>query len=157
MSFGSQNYRNVVTGKDGQLFVQDSSGRNILLGEVDTFQTQVNVNNATWQPVGDIVEYAVGTGISITLTLTETVIRDDITIGPLLDSLRRGLFPLFSFQGVLRRRPDAPGAGQEERIVFENCSPDGAIDIMNLTPGEIVKRAWSFRVNAVPRALNLFV
>lgn len=31
--------------------------------------------------------------------------------------------------------------------VFYNCIPDGAIDIANVTPGDILNRAWSFRVN----------
>jgi hypothetical protein len=30
---------------------------------------------------------------------------------------------------------------------FYNCIPDGAIDIANITPGDILNRAWSFRVN----------
>lgn len=31
--------------------------------------------------------------------------------------------------------------------VFYSCIPDGAIDIANITPGDILNRAWSFRVN----------
>lgn len=33
------------------------------------------------------------------------------------------------------------------RYVFRDCVPDGDIDIANVTSGEIVNRAWSFRVN----------
>lgn len=36
------------------------------------------------------------------------------------------------------------------RYVFRGCVPDGDIDIANVTPGEIINRAWSFRVNEVP-------
>lgn len=36
------------------------------------------------------------------------------------------------------------------RYVFRNCVPDGDIDIANITSGEIVNRAWSFRVNDPP-------
>jgi len=36
------------------------------------------------------------------------------------------------------------------RYIFRNCVPDGAIDIANVTSGDIVTRAWSFRVNDVP-------
>ena len=30
---------------------------------------------------------------------------------------------------------------------FYQCVPDGAIDIANVSPGDILNRAWSFRVN----------
>lgn len=36
------------------------------------------------------------------------------------------------------------------RYIFRACVPDGAIDIANITPGDIVNRAWSFRVNEPP-------
>ncbi|WP_199615548.1 endoglucanase [Paenibacillus alkalitolerans] len=36
------------------------------------------------------------------------------------------------------------------RYIFRNCVPDGAIDIANVTPGDIINRAWSFRVNLPP-------
>jgi len=148
------NYRDLTTGKDGQLFITAPDGTNHFLGEVDTFQVQVNTANADWQPVGSMINFAVGTGVSMTLTFTEAVIRDDITLAPFLDSIRAGEFPLFSFQGKLTQRMDANG-GQptEQRIVFKSCTPDGAIDLMHLQPGEIVKRNWSFRVNEMPEIL----
>lgn len=150
-------YRKAVTGKDGQLFIIKPDGLNAFMGEVDTFQIQINVSNADWQPVGSILVFAVGTGVTVTLSFTETVIRDEFTIAPFLEGLRNGIFPLFGFQGKLRRRPDAPDAGKYERIVLRNCTPDGAIDLMNITPGEIIKRAMNFRVNEIPEALQLFV
>jgi hypothetical protein len=36
------------------------------------------------------------------------------------------------------------------RYVFRSCVPDGAIDIANVTSGDIINRAWSFRVNEPP-------
>lgn len=36
------------------------------------------------------------------------------------------------------------------RYIFRNCVPDGAIDIANVTSGDIINRAWSFRVNSIP-------
>ena len=36
------------------------------------------------------------------------------------------------------------------RYVFRDCVPDGAIDIANVTPGDLINRAWSFRVNNPP-------
>lgn len=34
--------------------------------------------------------------------------------------------------------------------VFRDCVPEGNIDVVNIRPGEILSRAWSFRVNQPP-------
>jgi hypothetical protein len=143
--------RRLITGKDGQLFVTTQKGVNIFLAEVDTFQAQLSPSNTDYQPVGSALVYAVNTGHSITLTLTEAVVRDDVMLEELINDLQAGYFPGFDFQGKMRRRD-----GQAERIVYRNCIPDGTIDLQNLTPGEIIKRAWSFRVNATPEMLEKF-
>ena len=36
------------------------------------------------------------------------------------------------------------------RYIFRECVPDGAIDIANVAPGEVLSRAGSFRVNMPP-------
>ena len=66
-----------------------------------------------------------------------------------LKDIRKGYFPSFDFQGKLRRRD-----GQVERIVYRNCVPDGTIDLQNVSPGEIIKRQWAFRVNDTPEMLK---
>jgi len=143
--------RQLITGKDGQLFVTTKAGTNIFLAEVDTFQSQISPANTDYQPVGSALIFAVNTGYSVTLTLTEAVVRDDIMIAELIADLQQGYFPFFDFQGKLRRRD-----GQAERIVYRNCISDGSIDLQNITPGEIIKRAWSFRANATPEMLENF-
>lgn len=143
--------RQLVTGKDGQLFVTTSDNNQIFLAEADTFQAQMNVNNADYQPVGSSLSYAVPIGYSVTLTLTEVVVRDDVMLKILFDDIKQGYLPIFDFQGKLRRRD-----GGAARQVFRNCTPDGSIDLMNLQPGDIVKRSWSFRVNAIPEMLEYF-
>lgn len=143
--------RKLITGKDGQLFVTTRAGTNIFLAEVNTFQAQLNPANTDYQPVGSALVYAVNTGYTITLTLTESVVRDDVMLEELISDLRKGYFPTFDFQGKMRRRD-----GQSERIVYRNCVPDGTIDLQNLNPGEIISRAWSFRVNASPELLKKF-
>ena len=116
--------RKLISGKDGRLFVTTKAGTNLFLAEVDTFQTQISPANTDYQPVGSALIYAVNTGYSVTLTLTEAVVRDDVML--------------------------------TERVVYRNCVPDGTIDLQNLNPGEIIKRAWSFRVNATPEILEFF-
>lgn len=143
--------RKLITGKDGQLFVTTKAGTNIFLAEVDTFQAQISPANTDYQPVGSALVFAVNTGYSVTLTLTEAVVRDDVMLEELISDLQEGYFPSFDFQGKLRRRD-----GKAERIVYRNCVPDGSIDLQNLTPGEIIKRSWSFRVNASPEMLQSF-
>ena len=143
--------RKLITGKDGQLFVTTSKGVNMFLAECDTFQVQLSPTNTDYQPVGSALTYAVNTGYSLTLTLTEAVVRDDGMFEELLNDIQQGYFPGYDFQGKLRRRD-----GQVQRIVYRQCVPDGTIDLQNVTPGEIVKRSWSFRINASPEVIDLF-
>jgi hypothetical protein len=143
--------RKLITGKDGQLFVTSRRGVNIFLAEVDTFQAQLSPNNTDFQPVGSALVYAVNTGYTVSLTLTEAVVRDDIMLEELISDIQNGWFPGFDFQGKLRRRD-----GRAQRIVYRWCVPDGTVDLQSLTPGEIVKRDWSFRCNAPPEMLQLF-
>lgn len=143
--------RKLISGKDGQLFVTTKKGTNIFLAEVDTYQTQLNPTNVDYQPVGSALTYSVNTGYTVTLTLTEAVVRDDVMLTELIADIQKGYFPTFDFRGKLRRRD-----GQVEVMVYRNCVPEGTIDLQNLTPGDIIKRAWSFRVNATPEILQSF-
>jgi len=36
------------------------------------------------------------------------------------------------------------------RYIFRHCVPDGAIDIANVQPGEVISRSWTWRVNQPP-------
>ena len=107
--------RKLITGKDGQLFVTTKAGTNLFLAEVDTFQAQISPANTDYQPVGSALVFAVNTGYSVTLTLTEAVVRDDVMLEELINDLQEGYFPSFDFQGKLRRRD-----GRAERIVYRN-------------------------------------
>ena len=138
--------RKLMTGKDGQLYVTTSDGTQLFLSEVDSFQAQMNVASTTVQPVGSPQIFAVETGFSVTLTFTEMVVRDDVVLKPLFDDLKKGIFPRFDFQGKLRRCID----GIEERQNFTDCVLNGNVDLMTLSPGDIVRRNWSFHVNGAP-------
>ena len=138
--------RKLATGKDGQLYVTVSDGTQIFLGEIETFHAQMNVNTTTVQPMGSAQQFAVELSYAVSLSFTEMVIRDDVMLKPMFDDLRNGIFPRFDFQGKLRRTID----GVEQRQNFTDCVLNGNIDLMNLTPGDIVKRNWNFHVNGAP-------
>lgn len=140
--------RNVVSGKDGQLFVTTSKGKQILLGEVTNFQAAINVTNKEYQPIGSALSYAVNTSYSVQLTMQEVVVRDDLLLEELLDEVAEGYLPSFDFQGKISRRD-----GSVHRQVFRNCIPDRTVELLNLTPGAIIDRKWNFRVNATPELL----
>ena len=141
--------RRVMTGHDGRLYAVIDN----LMANVDTFQSQINFSNIDFNPVGDRLTYAIPGNLSVSLTLTEAVITDDITIGPLLDALAAGKKPTYNFRGTLDREFDSQG----QDISYQNCIPDGTWDVQNLTPNDVIKRALSFRVNSIPKILKKLI
>lgn len=144
--------RKVMTGHDGKLYIT-VGGVSQFMANVDTFQSQINFTNTEFQPVGDLMNYAIPTGVSVTLTYTEAVISDDLVMAPILDALDKGYVPTFDFRGTLDRQYDSQG----QAITYNNCIPDGAMDLQNLTPGEVIKRSTSYRVNSLPKYLKKLV
>ena len=140
--------RKLMTGKDGRLFVE-FDGNQTFLAEVDQFTVNMNVTNVDAQPVGSILVYAVASGVTFSLQLSEMVVRDDLIMEPLIENIRAGKVPTFNFQGGAERWD-----GQEQRMTFRNCTPDGEFNLLNLTPGEIIKRSQNYRINSVPEWLN---
>jgi hypothetical protein len=130
--------RKIMTGKDGLLFDGDGN----CLVEINTFQAQVNINNSDYQPAGSNLVVAIMTGYSLNLTATETVVRDGVLLKKLVDDLKAGKQPEFAFQGKLQGKD-----GTFERVVYRNVVPDGNIDLQNVKTGDIINRAWNFRVN----------
>ncbi len=139
----------LMTGKDGRCFVE-FGGKNFFLAEVDSFVVNMSVANADAQPVGNIVVGAVPTGVTFNITLSEMVIRDDLVMEPLVAEIKAGRIPSYTFQTAATRQTD----GQEQRLVLRSCIPDGEFNLMNLTPGEIIKRNQSYRINRVPEWLK---
>lgn len=139
----------LMTGKDGRCFVE-CGGKNFFLAEVDSFAVNMSVTNVDAQPVGNIVSGAVPTGVTFNITLSEMVIRDDLVMEPLIEAIRGGRIPFYTFQTAATRQTD----GQEQRMVLRSCVPDGEFNLMNLVPGEIIKRNQSYRINRVPEWLK---
>jgi hypothetical protein len=138
--------RKVLTGKDGALFNDEG----VMLATVETFQTQVNVTNAKYQPLGDAQEHEVFQSYGVTLTFTETVIADERFITELFEAFKTGVMPSWNFQGVVKGRNDS-----EQRMIYRQCVPSGVIDLQNLSVGDIIKRAWSLFVNDPPELQSL--
>ncbi len=145
---GTLNTTELMSGKDGRLFVE-AGDVNVFLAEIESFSTVMNVNTVEKQPVGDILVHRVPTGVSFDLTFTEMVIRDDLILEPLLEAISNGKIPTYNFQGVMEK-PD----GQEQRIAYNNCVPNGTFGLQNLTPGEVVSREQSFAINEIPKLIK---
>lgn len=142
------NTTELMTGKDGRLFVE-FNGTNVFLAEINTYSVQMNVNTAEKQPVGSVLVHRIPTGVTFDLTYTEMVIRDDLIMQPLLKAIQKGQIPTYNFQGVAYK-PD----GQEQRLAFNNCVPNGTFGLQNLTPGEVIEREQSFAINSIPSFLS---
>jgi len=138
--------RKVLTGKDGALYNDEG----VMLATVETFQTQVNVTNAKYQPLGDAQEHEVFQAYGVTLTFTEVVIADERFIQELFEGMKTGVMPAWNFQGVVKGRN-----GSEQRMIYRQCVPSGTIDLQNLSVGDIIKRAWSLFVNDPPELQSL--
>lgn len=140
--------RQLMTGKDGVLFIDIGEG-NVTLAEIESYKVNMNVTNTDVQPVGSLLVYGVNTGVSFSLSFTEMVVRDDVTLGPLIAAVQKGRLPHWTFQGMAQA-PD----GAEQRVVYRNCIPDGSVDLQSLNPGEVYKREQSYRINSVPKMLK---
>lgn len=136
--------RKLMTGKDARVFLE-IDGVQYFYAECEQFQVNMSVQNTDVQPIGSILQYAVNTGVSYSVTLSEMVVRDDILALPIQEKIAQGKMPTFTFQAGAERWD-----GQEQRVVLRNCTPDGTIDLLNIQPGDIIKRAMSFRVNDLP-------
>ena len=133
--------RKVLTGKDGAIF----NDAGVMLATVESFQTQVNVTNAKYQPLGDMQEHEAAQSYAVTLTFSQIVIEDDAFITEFMDALAEGTLPMWNFQGLVRGRN-----GSEQRMNYRSCIPTGTIDLQNVTVGDLIKRAWSFTVDEPP-------
>lgn len=138
--------RRILTGKDGELYDEDGN----FLAQVNTFQAQLNISNVDYRPAGEAISVAVFDSYTVTLTFTETVVKDVVLLKKLVDSLRNKQQLQASFQGKISGYDNTV-----ERQIFRACVPDGSIDLMNVQPGDILNRAWSWRCNEAPELSEL--
>jgi hypothetical protein len=143
------NTQELMTGKDGCLFVQVGGLLAVPLAEIENYAVNMNVNTVEKQAVGSILVNRVPTGVSFDLTFTEMVVRDDVIMEPLLAEIAKGYVPVYHFQ-CKAEKPD----GQEQRFALNNAVPNGTFTLQSLTPGEVVTREQSFALNSIPQYIS---
>lgn len=96
---GTFDPRNILRGYDGELYDGDGN----FLAEVNEWHAQVNFQNSDYHPAGKKIVWAIPQGYTVTLTFTETVVRDKILLDKVLKGLRDGAPDVtLNFIGVLR-------------------------------------------------------
>lgn len=96
---GTFDPRNILRGYNGELYDGDGN----FLAEVNQWQAQVNYTNTDYQPAGSKLTWAVPQSYTVTLTFTETVIRDARLLQKVIAGLRNNApDAVLNFMGVLR-------------------------------------------------------
>ena len=96
---GAFDPRNILRGYDGQLFDGDGN----FLAEVNTWQAQLNFTNTDYQAAGQKIQWAIPQSYTVTLTFTETIIRDASILAKVIAGIKAGSADaVLNFQGVLR-------------------------------------------------------
>ncbi len=104
LNSGKFDPRNVLRGYDGELYDGDGN----FLAEVNTWQAQINVTNSDYQAAGNKITWAIMQSYTVTLTFTETVIRDASLLQKVIAGLQNGApDAVLNFMGVLRGHNDA--------------------------------------------------
>ena len=130
------------SGKDACIY--DSDGE--LLCSVESWQAQVNFQNASWQAIGSPIQQEFMTGYAVTIAITEAIVEDNKFIREVFDFFHNGRHaPMWTFSSVLKGYD-----GSESRYVFYDCVPSGQLDLHNITVGDIIKRTWNLHCNQPP-------
>lgn len=131
----------ILRGYDGALYHEGK-----LLLEVNEFTASITISNTDYQPAKSRIVVGITTGYSVGITFSEAVIRDGVLLKKLFDHIRGDSSDIaFDFIGELEGHD-----GTASRQVFRSCEPDGTIDVLSWSQGDIVRRGWSFRCNEAP-------
>jgi len=96
---GTFDPRNILRGYNGELYDGDGN----FLAEVNTWQAQINFTNTDYQPAGSKLTWAIPQSHTVTLTFTETVIKDARLLQKVIAGLKKGEpDAVLNFMGVLR-------------------------------------------------------
>ena len=96
---GTFDPRNILRGHDGELYDGDGN----FLAEVNTWQAQINYTNTDYHAAGNKISWAIPQSYTVTLTFTETIIKDARILQKVIAGLKKGEPDVsLSFMGVLR-------------------------------------------------------
>jgi hypothetical protein len=96
---GAFDPRNILRGYDGELYDGDGN----FLAEVNTWQAQFNFTNTDYQAAGQKISWAIPQSYTVTLTFTETVVKDARILSKVITGIKTGESDaVLNFQGVLR-------------------------------------------------------
>lgn len=130
------------------------NGKTFVFAEADSFTATLNITSSDIQPMGEFLISGIPTGYSVTIAVSNFYIRDDVMNKPLFDALKKGILPVFIFEGVGDR---TAFDGQEIRQTYRDCVPTDSVTLFNITPGEFIKQEWNFRCNAIPEQVKAFM
>jgi len=138
--------RHARTGKDGAFY----NSQGVLLATVESFQSNVTFNNASYSVLGDAQEHETANTFAVNLTMSQIVIEDDAFIQEIFTAMKNQTMPVWSFRGDLNGRN-----GSVESVAYYDVIPSGQIDLQNVQVGDVIKRAWNFFVNTPPDLQSL--
>lgn len=96
---GTFDPRHILRGYDGELYDGDGN----FLAEVNEWQAQISFENTDYQPAGKKIKWGIPQGYSVTLTFTETVVKDARLLQKIIGGLDDGEEDaVLNFMGVLR-------------------------------------------------------
>jgi len=142
-------WRKLMSGKDGKLFVDDENGVQQLMGSVKNFHIMVNHSNIQEFFIGDINAYEIPGSIAKTLNFTELVVEDVTLFNRYIDSITNNTALIINVEGVAQRRTMYRSSDfQEQRVRATECIPTGQVDILKVSGhGEVIQRDWSYFIN----------
>jgi len=143
---GPQDVRRVFSGKDAALYSEAGE----LLATITQFQAQINVSNATFNPLGSAQTYKHLLSYEVTITAQETVIETGLFIQEMYAWLMHGLPVDWTLRSHI-----AGWNNTNESVIFRGCVPDGQLDLVNATVGELWVRSWNLHVNNPPELQSL--
>ena len=134
--------RALVSGKDAALYTGDGE----LLLSVESFNVQINFQNATFQPLGSPLQSEFMLGYSVEITITEAIVESSMFVQGALE-----------FANVGRHAPSwvlatmiAGYNGSAERIIFRDCVLTGTLNLGDVSPGDVIKRSITLACNQAP-------
>ena len=138
---GYKDIRRVFSGKDAAIFDEDGE----LLATVDSFQAQATFTNADYNPLGDTQTHSHLLSYKVTLAITSCYVESDKFISDMYSTFKSGVPVWWTFQHSIKG-----WGGEEERVIYRDCIPDGQIDLANMQVGELCKRTLNLVVNQPP-------